>query len=113
VAVRNLFDGIGGALPRERFDELLRTQGFRIERIVSRGQVSPPGFWYDQETDEWVLLLSGAATLCFADGSSFDLKSGDYLFIPRRCRHRVTWTDPERDTVWLAVHGRTAQGDQG
>jgi len=106
ISVRNLLDGIPGEVPEEMFSDILRTDRFRIERIVSLGHVSSPGFWYDQETDEWVLLVAGGATLGFDDGRTIDLKPGDYLFIPRRCRHRVAWTDPERKTVWLAVHGR-------
>lgn len=106
VAVQNLFDNIPGDMPEELFSELLRTEAFCIERIVSRGQASPAGFWYDQEADEWILLVSGSATLGFDGGRVVDLKPGDYLLIPRRCRHRVERTDPGRETVWLAVHDR-------
>ena len=73
IAVHNLFAGIPPEMPEEVFQEILRTETFRIERIVSRGQASPPGFWYDQETDEWVLLVSGSATLRFDDGREIDL----------------------------------------
>jgi cupin 2 domain-containing protein len=106
ISVRNLFDGIPGEVPEEMFSDIMRTDRFRIERIVSRGHASPPGFWYDQETDEWVLLVAGGATVGFDDGRAVDLKPGDYLLIPRHCRHRVEWTDPEQQTVWLAVHSR-------
>jgi cupin 2 domain-containing protein len=102
IAVHNLFAGIPPEIPEEVFEEILRTETFRIERIVSRGQASPPGFWYDQETDEWVLLISGRATLRFADGRQIDLQPGDHLSIPRHVRHRVEKTEPA--TVWLAVH---------
>jgi cupin 2 domain-containing protein len=104
IAVHNLFAGIPPEMPAEVFQEILRTETFRIERIVSRGQASPPGFWHDQETDEWVLLVSGSATLRFEDGGLIDLKLGDHLLIPRHVRHRVERTDPEQETVWLAVH---------
>lgn len=104
VSVHNLFDAIPRELPGEAVEEILRTGRFRIERIVSRGQASPEGFWYDQETEEWVLLVSGSATLGFADGRTVDLKPGDHLVIPRHLRHRVERTDPEQETVWLAVH---------
>jgi cupin 2 domain-containing protein len=104
ISVHNLFDGISSELPGEAVEEILRAESFRIERIVSRGQASPPGFWYDQETEEWVLLVSGSATLGFDDGRKVDLKPGDHLFIPRHVRHRVERTDPEQETVWLAVH---------
>jgi cupin 2 domain-containing protein len=104
IAVHNLFAGIPPEMPEEVFQEILRTKAFRIERIVSRGQASPPDFWYDQETEEWVLLLSGRATLHFDDGRVIGLKPGDHLIIPRHVRHRVEWTEPEQETVWLAVH---------
>jgi cupin 2 domain-containing protein len=104
IAVHNLFAGIPPEMPEEVFQEILRTENLRIERIVSRGQASPPGFWYDQATDEWVLLVSGSATLLFDGVGEIDLKPGDHLFIPRHVRHRVDRTDPERETVWLAVH---------
>jgi cupin 2 domain-containing protein len=104
TAVRNLFDDIPGDRPEELFSEILRTEAFRIERIVSKGQASPPGFWYDQPQDEWVLLVSGSATLLFEGGRRVDLRAGDYLLIPARCRHRVDRTDPGQDTVWLALH---------
>jgi cupin 2 domain-containing protein len=104
ISVHNLFDGISPELPGEAVEEILRSESFRIERIVSRGQKSPEGFWYDQQTDEWVILASGSATLRFEDGGLIDLKPGDHLLIPRHVRHRVERTDPEQETVWLAVH---------
>ena len=77
----------------------------RIERIVSTGQASPPGFWYDQSDDEFVVLLSGAARLRFEkDDLSLDLNPGDWVEIPARTRHRLDWTQTEPPTVWLAVH---------
>jgi cupin 2 domain-containing protein len=104
IAVHNLFAGIPPEIPEEIVQQVLRTETFRVERIVSRGQASPPGFWYDQETDEWVLLVAGGATLGFADGKAIDLRPGDHLLIPRHVRHRVESTDPDRETIWLAVH---------
>jgi cupin 2 domain-containing protein len=77
----------------------------RIERIVSTGQSSPSGFWYDQGWAEWVLLVAGNAAVQFADEAEpRRLTAGDYLFIAAHRRHRVTWTDPGQPTVWLAVH---------
>lgn len=104
ISVHNLFDGISPELPGEAVDEILRAETFRIERIVSRGHASPEGFWYDQQTEEWVLLVSGSATLGFDDGRKVGLKPGDHLLIPRHVRHRVERTDPGVETVWLAVH---------
>ena len=106
-SVDNLFSSIPGEMPQEITDILLETTGFFLERIVSQGQATPEGEWYDQETHEWVLLLSGAAGLLF-EGEEQErvLRPGDYVLIPAHCRHRVAWTDPERKTVWLALHFR-------
>jgi cupin 2 domain-containing protein len=99
----NLFEEIGDGAPEELFTELLKVDGVRIERIVSFGQKSPDGFWYDQEESEWVLLLEGSATLNFESGTSVDLRAGDTLNIPAGQRHRVEKTDPNGRTVWLTV----------
>jgi cupin 2 domain-containing protein len=104
ISVQNMFAAIPPGTAGEFAEDLLRRRALRIERIVSRGQVSPPDFWYDQEDDEWILLLAGSAALRFADGGLVALKPGDHLLIPRHCRHRVERTDPEGETHWLAVH---------
>lgn len=102
----NLFAGLPSAPETdERFERLHAGAGVRIERIVSTGQCSPPGFWYDQPDDEWVVLLSGAAQLRLADEEApRALRPGDWVFIPAHARHRVEATDPEQVSVWLAVH---------
>ena len=104
LSVKNLFMDIPREMPDEICTPIVQADGVRIERIVSRGQASPPGFWYDEETNEWVLLVKGGALLRFADGREVSLAPGDHLVIPRHVRHRVERTDPERETVWLAVH---------
>jgi cupin 2 domain-containing protein len=103
LRVRNLFQGVPARLPDEHIESIARGDGVRVERIVSRGHVSPPDFWYDQDEDEWVMVAAGRARLRFADGEVIDLSAGDHLLIPAHVRHRVDWTDPDRDTVWLAV----------
>ena len=91
----------------ELFEELLRGGDFRLERIVSTGQATPPGQWYDQETDEWVLLLSGRAALRMeGEPQPCELRPGDAVAIPAHRRHRVEWTAPGEATVWLALHYR-------
>jgi cupin 2 domain-containing protein len=89
----------------ELFETIFAKGGTRIERIVSYGQSTPVGEWYDQDQDEWVLLLSGFAELLI-EGESCPrrLSPGDYLLLPAHCRHRVVRTDAEEKTVWLAVH---------
>lgn len=93
----------------EGFLPLLQSDTTCIERIVSHGHASPPGFWYDQPDDEWVMLASGAAELAFDDGRRMIMRPGDWVTIPARCRHRVESTGP--DTVWLAVHIRRLPGN--
>lgn len=103
----NLLAVPNGPLDGERFDALLAGGAFRLERIVSTGQSSPPGFWYDQEDGEWVALLSGAAELQFEDEAEpRRLAPGDWLHIAPHRRHRVSWTAQDQTTVWLAIHYR-------
>ena len=103
-------DSIFANLPRstasdEQFSELLKRPGLRIERIVSTGQCSPEGFWYDQPDGEWVLLIRGAAHLRFADeAEARPLRPGDFVDIAAHRQHRVDWTDPDQPTIWLAIH---------
>jgi cupin 2 domain-containing protein len=104
----NLLRDLPAARGGEVTETLLAAPGLRIERIVSHGQASPPGFWYDQADAEWILLLAGAARLRFADEERDRvLVPGDHLDIAAHRRHRVSWTDPTQPTVWLAVF-RTA-----
>lgn len=102
----NLFSETPGDLPKELFETLVERDAVRVERIVSRGHATPAGQWYDQDRHEWVLLLKGAARLAFADGREVALAPGDWLEIVAHQRHRVAWTAPAQDTVWLAVHYR-------
>lgn len=105
ISTGNIFAAIPEIIPAEITEAIVSRGAFKIERLVSRGHSSPAGFWYDQDDDEWVIVLQGQAKLCFAEGNrEVKLQQGDYLFIPRHCRHRVEWTTPEEDTVWLAIH---------
>ena len=100
----NIFK-LPASLPTEElFETLLKSEKVLIERIISTGQTTPPGEWYDQDTDEWVILLQGEAELSYADGSRIKLCSGDYVFIPARFQHRVEYTSSEPPCIWLAVH---------
>jgi ribosomal-protein-alanine N-acetyltransferase len=88
----------------ERLTTLHRDATFRIEKILSAGQTTPAGRWYDQETDEWVLLLEGRATIAFENGARKNLEPGEWIFIPRRCKHRVEATSSDPGCVWIGVH---------
>jgi len=98
----NLFAEVPTMLPAELIEKLVDTPDIRIERIVSTGQTSPPGFWYDQPESEWVVVLRGEATLEF-EGETRGMKPGDYVLIPPHRKHRVNSTSVKEPTVWLAV----------
>lgn len=103
--VDNLYAGIPDHLPGEHQTHLVESGHLRIERIVSEGHRSPKDYWYDQQENEWVLLLKGRARIRFeAPNDMVDLLPGDHLFLPAHCKHRVEWTAPGEKTVWLAVH---------
>ena len=104
--VANIFDNLPEQAKDEVFDDLLRAESVRIERIVSQGHTSPEEGWYDQDEHEWVIVLRGGARIAFDDGGEVALTAGDYLHIPAHRRHRVSWTDPSQPTVWLAVFHR-------
>ncbi len=87
---------------KEEFRQLVEGNSFRLEHIVSHGECSPPGFWYDQEQEEWVTLLRGEAVLAYDDGTRQSLLPGDAVLIPAHRRHRVD--SVSADAVWLALH---------
>jgi cupin 2 domain-containing protein len=104
--IRNLLAGpFARALAEEQTTTLWERAGLRIERIVSTGQTTAEGEWYDQDDDEWVLVVKGSARLRI-EGEAEDrvLGEGDHLLLPAHCRHRVTWTQASPPTIWLAVH---------
>jgi cupin 2 domain-containing protein len=101
----DVFADVPQTLQDEQIVELLATPHIRIERIVSTGQASPPDFWYDQNSAEWVILLAGSAGLLFeGETAPRVLAPGNYVRIDKHVRHRVAWTDPTMPTVWLAIH---------
>ena len=105
MELRNLFSGTGARGDRETFDALIEAETFRLERIVSHGHATPPDQWLEQERDEWVVLLSGAAGLQLeGEALPCEMKPGDCLLIPAGCRHRVAWTAADAPSVWLALH---------
>ncbi|MDR4493645.1 MAG: cupin domain-containing protein [Nitrospirales bacterium] len=102
--IYRLFSNIPEAQKHESVWELLKDRSIRIERIVSQGQISPPGFWYEQEEHEWVMVLSGQATIKIEEQQApVTLGPGDAIHLPAHVRHRVEWTDLSQPTIWLAV----------
>lgn len=105
MPIDNLFAGLPAVLAEERFDVLLESPSFRLERIVSTAHATPEGEWLNQARDEWVVLLAGSAAVRFADDASERaMRPGDFLYIAAQRPHRVERTDAERATVWLALH---------
>jgi len=103
----NLFASLPRGLADEQTIELVAGENLRIERIVSTGQASPPGFWYDQDWAEWVLVVAGSAGVLFeGEAEPRVLRAGDFFHIAAHRRHHIAWTDREQPTVWLAVHYR-------
>ncbi len=104
MELRNVFRDIPSPLSEEWVEVLASRGAVRIERIVSRGHASPSGFWYDQDENEWLMLLAGSAGIAFEGQSEpVSLCPGDCLEIPAHARHRVAWTERDRETIWLAV----------
>ena len=103
--IRNIFSDIQEHAPDEILETVLKTDQFKIERIISRGHATTEGEWYDQDKNEWVLVLKGNAGLLFeGNDETVIMKTGDYINIPAHQKHRVEWTEPEEETIWLAVH---------
>jgi len=101
--INNVFEHIPKNLDKEFIEQLLTNEYITIERIVSKGHTSPESGWYDQEKNEWVMIISGEAVLAFDDGSDISLMKGDYINIPAHKKHKVRWTEPENETIWLAI----------
>jgi cupin 2 domain-containing protein len=90
----------------ERFEQIVSGKNIQIKRIISTGQTTTSGQWYDQTTDEWVILLQGEAELSYNDDTRIKLKAGDYLLIPSHTKHRFEYTSIEPPCIWLAVYGQ-------
>jgi cupin 2 domain-containing protein len=102
--MNNIFDAVPADLEKEVFQQLVDSNAIQIERIISKGHRSPASGWYDQEKNEWVMVLRGEAILLFEDETSVSLKAGDFMNIAAHKKHRVEWTAPDVETIWLAVH---------
>ena len=103
VTVGNLFSNIPIITMDELFEDVIVTDFTRIQRIISRGQSSPEGFWYDQPENELVVIIQGKGVLEFENGDRMDMEVGDFAAIPAHRKHRVAWTDPDTETIWLAI----------
>ena len=102
--IKNIFKDIPLNIQEEITEKIISSGKFRIERIISGGHSSNEDFWYDQEENEWVIVLKGKAILeFFGENELIEVNEGDYINIPSHKKHRIEWTDPENKTIWLAV----------
>ena len=101
--INNIFELPAQLSQQELFEALFDNDKILIERVVSTGQITPPGEWYDQQRDEWLIVLQGEGELSYEDGSHIKLCVGDYLFIPAHQKHRVEYTSIEPPCIWLTV----------
>ncbi|MCK5002275.1 MAG: cupin domain-containing protein [Gammaproteobacteria bacterium] len=102
--MNNIFDAIPKNLEAEVFEHLVDADNVTIERIISKGHTSPKPGWYDQDKNEWLIVLQGAAILAFEEEPSIKLKAGDFINIAAHKKHKVEWTESDIETIWLAVH---------
>ena len=101
----NLYANVPHRLQDELFEKLVENDSFKLERIVSKGHHSKAGEWYDQDRDEWVILIKGSAGLRIEGQQEvIQLNPGDYILLPAHLRHRVEWTEANAETIWLALH---------
>ncbi len=100
----NLLANLPPNLPTEVVETLVQTGHVKIERIISKGQATTEGQWYDQDYHEWVMVVKGRAKILFKTGDQIEMGPGDYITIPAHAKHRVEWTDPNQETIWLAMH---------
>ena len=101
--MNNIFEDLPNHLTEEVFETLVDSATVRIERIVSKGHTSPNDGWYDQDQNEWVIVLKGEAILSFEESAEVRLTKGSYINIPAHQKHRVDWTSRQSETIWLAV----------
>lgn len=88
----------------ELFETLCRDKNVHIERIISNGQTTQKGKWLKQDHNEWILILQGKATLELENTEAINLEKGDYLLIPAKLKHRVSFTSKNPVCIWLAIH---------
>ena len=100
----NIFDSLPDAIGEEVFTEIVGKKGIKIERIVSKGHTSPKSGWHNQDDNEWVVVLKGEAKLLFDNGKTEHLIEGSHINILANTKHKVVWTTPDTETIWLAVH---------
>jgi cupin 2 domain-containing protein len=105
ITPKNIYTGHETGDAQEMFEVIATMGDTRIEKITTLTPYSTPGEWYNQDKDEWVVLLRGNAQIEIGDQGFVELSSGDYIFLPAHCLHRITRTSADPACIWLAVHG--------
>ena len=100
----NIFTKIPKELKDELFEDILSQPNIKIQRIISQGHTTQEFDWYDQDSDEWVMLVKGAAVISFENEDNVELEVGDYINIPAHKKHKLSYTSQDEKTIWLAVH---------
>lgn len=101
----NIFSEIPTSIPKEVFNSIIDKDGIKIERIISKGHTTEKDKWYNQEKNEWLIMLKGKAELLFKNNNQIiKMKKGDYLNISAHTEHRVTKTSKKEETIWLTIH---------
>ncbi|MCH7568338.1 MAG: cupin domain-containing protein [Nanoarchaeota archaeon] len=104
MKVGNIFSRIPKLLSDESFEELISSQNCKIERIISSGHSTPKCKWYDQNKNEFIIVLKGNAELLFEENNKVvKMCEGDYVNIPAHVKHKVQKTDSQKETIWLAI----------
>lgn len=102
--LNNIFELLPDDLQSEVVENIVQSGDIRIERIVSKGHSTPQSQWYDQAQNEWVMILKGEAIISLEDNTEHHMVPGSYLSLPAHTKHKVSWTTPETETIWLAIH---------
>ena len=103
MKLNNIFAEIPGDLDNELMQVLQQSDNIKIQRIVSKGQVSPESGWYDQQQNEWVIVIKGEAIITF-EQTEVAMHAGSYINIPAHTKHKVSWTHADLETIWLVVY---------
>jgi len=103
----NIFANIASSVNGEVFEDIISKENIQIQRIISSPNSGDTSKWYDQDTDEWVIVLQGSAIITFENKDKTHLNAGDYLNIPAHTKHQVSWTTPDEKTIWIAIHYNT------
>lgn len=88
----------------EFFETLIDSKNIKIERIVSKGNSDSPDFWYNQQQDEWVILIQGTAKIAFENEETISIVAGEHLFIPKFKKHKIVETSTQPECIWIGVH---------